>query len=119
MKLGGSHMMLIVLGLQIKFVNNMLKKFLSLFKPKQTIPDDILSSFLETYHLRNTVPEFKEFLKTYMLYSSDKNENYAIKHEYVMDFFSGSKIRSTIPANGYFTYTTQKELADLICWMEK
>jgi hypothetical protein len=97
----------------------MLKKFLSLFKPKQTIPDDILSSFLEIYHFRNTVPEFKNFLKTFMLYSSNNNEHYAIKHEYVTDFFSGKKCRSKIPESGYFKYNTTKELIDLICWMEK
>ena len=97
----------------------MLKKFLSLFKSKQTIPNDILSSFLEIYQLKESVPEFKNFLKTFMLYNSNNNENYAIKHEYVMDFFSGKKCRSKIPENGYFKYNTTKELVDLICWMEK
>lgn len=97
----------------------MLKKFLSLFKSKQTIPDNILSSFLETYQLQQSVPEFKNFLKTFMLYSSNNNENYAIKHEYVTDFFSGNKRRNKIPENGYFKYNTTKELVDLICWMER
>lgn len=97
----------------------MLKKILSLFKSKQTIPDNILSSILETYQLKESVPEFKNFLKTFMLYSSNNNENYAIKHEYVTDFFSGSKRRNKIPENGYFKYNTTKELVDLICWMEK
>ena len=97
----------------------MLKKFLSLFKSKQTIPDNILSSILETYQLQQSVPEFKNFLKTFMLYSSNNNEHYAIKHEYVTYFFSGKKCRSKIPEGGYFKYNTIKELVDLICWMEK